>query len=424
MSDNDHSAGKSSRQGDTLLWLAAAGVGLVGLAWLVMLQPWASDEAAVESADTNERRTEAAAEPAPSPSAAEAETELASDNDNPLRTARLALEAGMLVEPERHSAWSLYAGVLENDPDNEDALAGRARVAELLIERADTALEQGRIADARAVGERILGAIEGHSAATRLMERIEEATQPPPEPEREPAPEAQAQAEGGQAGPEADESEEAAETEDADEADEPDPAVVAFESALASFEEALNAGRLLTPADASARYFVNQMVAINAEDGRAQAARRQLFDEFLARSREALEAVDAAAARTWIDEAEKLGVDPDAVADARSRVVDMLAERESQRPVPVSSFEIREYVAPSYPNRARQRDIEGWVEIEFTVTRDGATRDISVVDSSEDSSVFDEETIAAVEQWEFEPREFMGRTIEQRAYTRIRFNLD
>lgn len=418
MSDNDHNAGRNSSQGDTLLWLAAAGVCLVGLTWLVMLQPWKSDEAAAESAGARGQPAQTVAEsPAPGTDAAGPDTELASESENPLRTARLAREAGMLVEPEEQSAWSLYAGLLENDPDNEDALAGRARVAELLIARAETALEQGRIEDARAVGERILGAIEDHSAATRLMERIEEATRPPPEPEPEPEPEAQAQADAEQADAEQSEADEP-------EADEPDPAVVAFESALASFDEAMNAGRLLTPADTSARHFANQMLAINAEDERAQAASRRLFDEFLARSREALEDLDAAAARTWIDEADRLDVDPEAVAAARSRVVDMLAERESQRPMPVSSFEIREYVAPSYPNLARQRDVEGWVDIEFTVTRDGATRDISVVDSSDDSSIFDEETIAAVEQWEFEPREFMGRTIEQRAYTRIRFNLD
>ena len=38
-------------------------------------------------------------------------------------------------------------------------------------------------------------------------------------------------------------------------------------------------------------------------------------------------------------------------------------------------------------------------------------------------TMFRREAMAAVEKWQFEPRVFMGRPIEQTSYTRIRFVL-
>ena len=81
------------------------------------------------------------------------------------------------------------------------------------------------------------------------------------------------------------------------------------------------------------------------------------------------------------------------------------------------------YVQPDYPRQPLQRGIEGWVDVEFTVGMDGRTRDIDVVDASHDR-YFRDEAMAAVEDWTFEPRTFMDRTIEQRTYTRLRFVLN
>ena len=85
-----------------------------------------------------------------------------------------------------------------------------------------------------------------------------------------------------------------------------------------------------------------------------------------------------------------------------------------------SDLKVVNYVAPEYPDRALERGVEGWVDIEFTVATDGTTRDVTVADAST-PTYFRREAVAAVEQWRFEPRVFMGRTIEQRSYTRIRF---
>ena len=93
---------------------------------------------------------------------------------------------------------------------------------------------------------------------------------------------------------------------------------------------------------------------------------------------------------------------------------------ESAKPVPASALKISTYVAPAFPQRANERSIEGWVDIEFTVGTDGKTRNVVVTDASHDA-LFRREATEAVSKWQFEPRIFMGRAIEQSSFTRIRF---
>jgi protein TonB len=93
---------------------------------------------------------------------------------------------------------------------------------------------------------------------------------------------------------------------------------------------------------------------------------------------------------------------------------------ESAKPVPASALKISTYVAPEYPQRALERSLEGWVDIEFTVGTDGMTHDVTVTAASHEA-YFRREATDAVSKWQFEPRVFMGRAIEQTAYTRMRF---
>jgi TonB family protein len=198
-----------------------------------------------------------------------------------------------------------------------------------------------------------------------------------------------------------------------------DPVVEARDA----FAGALLANRLLTPVDSSAKHFVNVLSAIAPDAAATQDARRQLFDKFLSRADDSLTALDTDAAKTWIDEASRLEVDQDAIDAERQKLIDQLVKIESARRLPASEFKVVSYTAPIYPNRALERGVSGWVDVEFTVARDGSTRDVVVTDSSTDR-YFTSETGAAVEKWRFEPRVFMDRTIEQRAYSRIKFDIE
>jgi TonB family protein len=189
----------------------------------------------------------------------------------------------------------------------------------------------------------------------------------------------------------------------------------------AAFDAALAAGRLLTPMEQSAKHYLGVLNRANADHEFAQRARAGLSQEFLSRAAGAIETLDPEAAGIWIDEAEAiLGITDGGVRAARAALTEQLIAMESAKPVPASALKIATYVAPVYPQRAHERNLEGWVDIEFTVGIDGRTRNVSVTEASHET-LFRREATEAVEAWQFEPRVFLGRTIEQTSYTRIRF---
>src|SRR6185312_11388507 len=166
----------SSNQGDLLLWVAGGAIAVFGAAWLVIMQPWKGggdeQELTLAMATTSSAATPPAltapAEAVADDAAAVPEAEL----DNPLRMAQLAHDAGMLVEPDEYSAWTLFQRVLKNEPGNAAALEGLTKVADDLVRRGETALDQGRFDDARATVERIRAALPNHPGAKDLSQKI------------------------------------------------------------------------------------------------------------------------------------------------------------------------------------------------------------------------------------------------------------
>lgn len=67
-------------------------------------------------------------------------------------------------------------------------------------------------------------------------------------------------------------------------------------------------------------------------------------------------------------------------------------------------------VQPVYPRRALSRGIEGYVIVEFVVTKQGTTRDIFVVESS--SGMFESAAIKAASKFKYKPRVVDGQPIE------------
>ncbi|MGB2742202.1 MAG: energy transducer TonB [Cognaticolwellia sp.] len=68
-------------------------------------------------------------------------------------------------------------------------------------------------------------------------------------------------------------------------------------------------------------------------------------------------------------------------------------------------------VAPIYPRRAQSRGIEGFVIVEFTVTKTGAVRDAVVV-NAEPESIFDRAALDAVLKFKYKPRVVDGVAME------------
>lgn len=78
---------------------------------------------------------------------------------------------------------------------------------------------------------------------------------------------------------------------------------------------------------------------------------------------------------------------------------------------------------PSYPMRARRLGIEGWVTVEFIVTREGRVRDIKVVEA-EPKGVFESSVTQSVSQYRFKPGTVDGSAVEVRVVTTIRFKME
>ncbi len=67
-------------------------------------------------------------------------------------------------------------------------------------------------------------------------------------------------------------------------------------------------------------------------------------------------------------------------------------------------------VQPIYPRRALSRGVEGYVIVEFTVTKQGTTRNIRVVEST--SSMFDSAAMKAAAKFKYKPRVVDGEPID------------
>ncbi len=67
-------------------------------------------------------------------------------------------------------------------------------------------------------------------------------------------------------------------------------------------------------------------------------------------------------------------------------------------------------VQPVYPRRALSRGIEGYVIVEFTVTKQGTTKDIRVVEST--SGMFENAAMKAASKFKYKPRVVDGQPIE------------
>jgi protein TonB len=79
-------------------------------------------------------------------------------------------------------------------------------------------------------------------------------------------------------------------------------------------------------------------------------------------------------------------------------------------------------VDPNYPQRALRQRMEGWVELQFTITANGDVTQVSVV-NAQPKREFDREAIRALQQWKFRPRIENGKAVPANARQRLEFRL-
>lgn len=81
-------------------------------------------------------------------------------------------------------------------------------------------------------------------------------------------------------------------------------------------------------------------------------------------------------------------------------------------------------IAPQYPRRALSRGIEGYVVLEYVVTKQGTVRDPIVVEA-EPKGIFDKSAIKSALRYKYKPRVIDGEPVEVAGVrTKITFQLE
>jgi TonB family protein len=80
-------------------------------------------------------------------------------------------------------------------------------------------------------------------------------------------------------------------------------------------------------------------------------------------------------------------------------------------------------IEPQYPPQARQRNLEGWVQVQFTISTTGSVKDAVVVKSS--NSLFEHNALQAVSKWKYQPQIRGGKPAETAGQQVVlRFRMD
>jgi protein TonB len=110
--------------------------------------------------------------------------------------------------------------------------------------------------------------------------------------------------------------------------------------------------------------------------------------------------------------------------DAARHDVDAALERRAFMADGVSAGQLSlvKSVQPQYPSKAEKNGVEGWVDLDFTVTDSGAVQDVAVV-AAKPAGVFEAAATAALLQWRYAPLVRGAEAVAARARIRIRFTL-
>lgn len=183
---------------------------------------------------------------------------------------------------------------------------------------------------------------------------------------------------------------------------------------------AILAGRLVTPDGENAVAYLAERDSPTEEKEALQA---ELTAAILSECAAKIDSGSFAEAEQLLTVATDFLGDNDVTLSLQSDLDTALIDAESAKILHVDDFVRLSTSPPRYPRRAVERNIEGWVELQFTVTSTGQTADIEV-QNAEPGTVFEQAAIDAVEEWTFQPRVFRGQVISQRAGTRLVFKFE
>jgi len=363
-----------------------------------------------------------------------------------LARAAAALAANKLTEPPGDNALELYSGLQARNPADADARAGLTEVHERLLARAENALLEERLDEAAAAIEtaRKSGVESGRVAflsaqlaksreqIKAVQERVLQQSRARTEPKAEeipvtPLPTLAAQ-------PTADEhSPEPARDADAD----ADSAGQLQKHAqlqkidelqrnaelLKSLNERLLQDRLIEPANDSAKHYYLTLKQLDAGNAALGPLLQDLGTRLAAKARRALILGQYDAAKSWLEEESAIGFSSAEVSSAQQDLdADLAKQNFMTNLVPAGQLTLLKTVQPAYPIKAQNNKIEGWVDLEFTVSETGKVQDVTVRATSV-PGVFEDAAVKAVNQWRYRPNLRDAKPVPVRTQIRLRFSL-
>jgi TonB family protein len=194
------------------------------------------------------------------------------------------------------------------------------------------------------------------------------------------------------------------------------------ETMVADVRQRMSDGRLIDPPGDSARDMLTKLRTAAPTRPEVEELSRALSTRLLDISKQATAAKAYDRAAQLIAGARDVGARYNEAAIAQAEA-DLSAVREAsatQSIVSAASLTRTRTVNPVYPDAARKRGVEGWVELAFTVTPTGNVTDVEVRNASP-ANVFDDAAVRAIRQWRFQPVERNGEKIAQRAMVRLKF---
>jgi len=285
---------------------------------------------------------------------------------------------GHLLEPDRDSARYYLQEALRADPQNAAAADARRALATRLMEDARSAIDRRDFA-------RALFVIEGANgiAVPANIEAVQNLL--------------------------------AAARKEAD--------VDARGQLLKNANERLLQDRLIEPANDNAKYFYLTLKQLEPGNPALTSMLQDLGTRLTTKARRALILGQLDAAKSWLDEVGSIGFNSAEVSSVQHDLDAAVAQQNFMTTlIPASQLTLLKTVQPSYPLRAMNGKIEGWVDVEFTVAEIGKVKDVSVRASS-NPGVFDDAAVKAVAQWRYKPVLRDARPVPVRSQIRVRFTL-
>ncbi|MGH8175037.1 MAG: TonB family protein [Steroidobacter sp.] len=183
-------------------------------------------------------------------------------------------------------------------------------------------------------------------------------------------------------------------------------------------------GVLIEPAGANAYEALMVLREQFPDTDEVRAEQQRLAFALLARARAALaaDAIDEAA--IYLSRADSL-VPGMATTQALQQQLATVQQQRSFAANVVQAAALKRVrdAAVVYPRDAQRDGVEGWVDVEFTITPDGSTRDLVVRDALP-REIFEKSALDSVRRWRFEPVMRDGQPVAQRAVLRVRFALE